>query len=84
MVATARDQVDDLTYNPKGTMQHDDAAYNDTGDIESAHPVGARGADNQPTNRNFLQEDQETEKSEHTGKIPRCECFYHCTSAIAH
>jgi hypothetical protein len=78
MVGTTRsqahvDNADDLTYNPQASALHDDAAFNNDGDFESAQPLGARGADNQPTNRNFAREDKETERSEQLGQIPRCE-----------
>ncbi|KAI0346069.1 hypothetical protein BDW22DRAFT_1352061 [Trametopsis cervina] len=64
--------ADDMTDNPSGDMLHDDSTFNPDGDFVSAQPVGARGADNQPTGQNWVKEDQETNQSESTGRIPRC------------
>lgn len=71
---TERD-VDQLTYNPRAEAGHDNAAFDPDRDSESAQPLGARGADNQSTGRNFAQEDMETERSEQTGQIPKGTCF---------
>lgn len=65
----ARD--DELTYNAFANSRVDNNPFNPDGDFESAQPIGARGADNQPTGRNFVKEDRETEQSDRTGKIPR-------------
>ncbi|KZT67402.1 hypothetical protein DAEQUDRAFT_729035 [Daedalea quercina L-15889] len=62
--------VDDLTYNPQADAHPDNAAYDDHTNPES-HPVGARGADNQPTFRDAGKEDFEAEQSEVTGRIPK-------------
>lgn len=65
--------IDDLTYNPQADAGADNAAFNpDSYD----HPVGARGADNQPTSRDFEVEDRETTRSEQTGQIPRGKRIY--------
>ncbi|PCH42140.1 hypothetical protein WOLCODRAFT_89643 [Wolfiporia cocos MD-104 SS10] len=64
--------VDDMTYNPQADARPDNAAFDETTD-PSIHPVGARGASNQPTYRDARKEDYETEKSDFTGKIPRGE-----------
>lgn len=66
--ASERAQVDKAAYNPNALEGTDDADYNPEG---TSQPVGARGADSQPTGRNFAQEDRETGSSESTGKIPR-------------
>ncbi|KAI0711938.1 hypothetical protein C8T65DRAFT_608266 [Cerioporus squamosus] len=65
-------KVDNMTYNPQADARPDNAAYDDDtyGDM---HPVGARGAANQPTNRDYQKEDRETEHSEKTGTIPKGE-----------
>ncbi|KAI0360059.1 hypothetical protein OH77DRAFT_1419454 [Trametes cingulata] len=68
----ANRDVDDLTYNPQADARPDNAAFDDNTD-PSIHPVGARGADNQPTYRDFQKEDMETERSEQTGQIPKSE-----------
>lgn len=62
--------VDSLTYNPQADARPDNAEFNDTSD-PGMHPVGARGADNQPTNRDHRKEDLETELSDDTGRIPK-------------
>lgn len=62
--------VDNLTYNPQADARPDNAAFDDTTDPE-IHPVGARGADNQPTYRDAGKEDTETARSDETGRIPR-------------
>ncbi|KAI9000512.1 hypothetical protein BD414DRAFT_471860 [Trametes punicea] len=64
--------VDDLTYNPQGDARPDNAAFDDNTNPD-VQPVGARGADNQPTYRDYQKEDQETARSEETGQIPRSE-----------
>ena len=38
---------------------------------EDLQPLGARGADNQPTGRDYGKEDMETAYSDETGQIPR-------------
>ncbi|KAH7927908.1 hypothetical protein BV22DRAFT_1103356 [Leucogyrophana mollusca] len=63
--------VDDLTYNPQGDTATDNAAYNP--DSDEGIPVGARGADNQPTNVDAAREDREAERSEVTGKVSKGE-----------
>ncbi|KAH9945302.1 uncharacterized protein BXZ73DRAFT_96288 [Epithele typhae] len=65
---SAGNEVDEMTYNSQADARSDHAAFDDCTDPET-QPIGARGADNQPTNRNYLQEDQETERSEETGRI---------------
>ena len=60
--------VDQLTYNPRAEADSDNMAYNPERDDER-QPVGARGADNQPTFRNAGKEDEETAYSESTGRI---------------
>ena len=76
MVATAREQPtvdnDEIAYNPSSDAWHDRAEFDDADDFESARPIAARGAESQPTDRNFTQEDVEAERSEQTGQIPRC------------
>jgi hypothetical protein len=62
--------VDQLTYNPRAAAEPDNAEYNPDKDDE-LQPIGARGADNQPTFRNAAKEDQEAEYSESTGRIPQ-------------
>jgi len=64
--------VDNLAYNPMADARPDNAAY-DEGTNDDLHPVGARGADNQPSFRNAGKEDLETDRSDATGRIPRSE-----------
>ncbi|EPT01720.1 hypothetical protein FOMPIDRAFT_41334 [Fomitopsis schrenkii] len=65
--------VDNLTYNPQADARSDNAAFDDNFNGSDMHPVGARGADNQPTSRNAGQEDREAEQSENSRQIPRSE-----------
>ena len=62
--------VDDLTYNPMADSRLDDAAFDDETDPD-IHGLGGRGGDNQPTGRNYRQEDMETAQSAEVGTIPR-------------
>ncbi|EGO24717.1 hypothetical protein SERLADRAFT_468422 [Serpula lacrymans var. lacrymans S7.9] len=64
--------VDDLTYNPKGDYVADSAAYNPNDDPEDV-PVAARGAGNQPSYVNAGKEDQEAARSEATGRVSKGE-----------
>ncbi|KAH9936054.1 hypothetical protein B0H21DRAFT_699044 [Amylocystis lapponica] len=65
--------VDDLTYNPQADARPDNAAFDpDTTDPRS-HPIGARGANNQPTSVDAGREDRQAAQSERTGRIPRGE-----------
>ena len=66
----ANRDVDNLTYNPQADARPDNAAFDDSSNPDM-HPVGARGADNQPTYRDFNQEDLEAEQSEKSQQIPR-------------
>ncbi|EED83246.1 predicted protein [Postia placenta Mad-698-R] len=63
--------IDNLTYNPQADSRSDNAAFDDTD--PAFQPVGARGADNQPTYRNAGREDLDAERSDQTGQIPRGE-----------
>lgn len=63
--------VDDQTYNPQADAGTDNAAFDPNFDSEDMHPVGARGAGNQPTGVNFEKEDADAEQSERTGKISK-------------
>ncbi|KAI0784154.1 hypothetical protein C8Q75DRAFT_810232 [Abortiporus biennis] len=65
--------VDNVTYNPQADAGRDNAAFDPDADAEDFHPVGARGAANQPTNVNFGREDREAEQSEQSNQIPRRE-----------
>ncbi|RPD61161.1 hypothetical protein L226DRAFT_612867 [Lentinus tigrinus ALCF2SS1-7] len=65
-------EVDNMTYNPMADARPDNAAFDEDTDPDM-HPVGARGADNQPTLRDYQKEDREAERSEETGTIPRGE-----------
>ncbi|KAI0671534.1 hypothetical protein C8Q78DRAFT_991162 [Trametes maxima] len=71
MPAGNRD-VDNLTYNPQADARPDNAAFDESTD-SGIQPVGARGADNQLTYRDYQAEDLDTERSEQTGQIPRGE-----------
>ena len=62
--------VDGLTYNPQADARPDNAAFDESTNPD-IQPVAARGADNQPTYRNFRAEDDEAASSEKTGQIPR-------------
>ena len=62
---------DAFLYNSQADAGSDDAAFDPQADNEAFHPVGARGAGNQPTGRNWESEDKETASSDHTGRIPR-------------
>ncbi|KAI0329091.1 hypothetical protein GY45DRAFT_1354742 [Cubamyces sp. BRFM 1775] len=64
--------VDGMTYNPQADARPDNAAFDETTNPDS-QPVGARGADNQPTYRDYRAEDKEAERSERSGQIPRGE-----------
>ncbi|KAI0649329.1 hypothetical protein C8Q79DRAFT_950000 [Trametes meyenii] len=64
--------VDSLTYNPQADAGPDNAAFDESTDA-GIQPVGARGADIQPTYRDYQGEDLDTERSEQTGQIPRGE-----------
>ena len=66
----ANRDVDNLTYNPQADARPDNAAFDDNTNPDM-HPVGARGADNQPTYRDYRKEDMETAQSDDTGRIPR-------------
>ncbi|TBU32540.1 hypothetical protein BD309DRAFT_1076179 [Dichomitus squalens] len=68
----ANRDVDNMTYNPQADARSDNAAFDDNTNPDM-QPVGARGADNQPTNRDYRKEDQETTRSDETGRIPRSE-----------
>ncbi|KAI0768125.1 hypothetical protein BD413DRAFT_664690 [Trametes elegans] len=68
----ANRDVDNLTYNPQADARPDNAAFDESSNPD-LQPVGARGADNQPTYRDYKREDAETERSEQTGQIPRGE-----------
>ena len=70
--------VDNLTYNPQADAGSDNAAFDDSG----MQPVGARGADNQPSFRDAMQEDNEATQSEASGKIPRSE-YMRCSGSRA-
>lgn len=64
--------VDNTTYNPQSDARSDNAAFDPNADnYDDFHPIGARGAGNQPSNVDFEQEDLETEGSEKTGQVPR-------------
>ncbi|KAJ3533354.1 hypothetical protein NM688_g7295 [Phlebia brevispora] len=65
--------VDDMNYNPQADARSDNAAFDPNFDNEDFHPVGARGAGNQPTGRNWEKEDQETSRSDQIGQIPPSE-----------
>ena len=67
--------VDNLTYNPQADARSDDTTFDPNTDNDSLHPVGARGAGNQPTGRDWQQEDQETASSDATGQIPRSKYY---------
>ena len=62
--------VDSAAYNPNLTSSRDKEDFSPERDDEF-QPIAARGADHHPTGRNFSQEDQEADRSEATGKIPR-------------
>ncbi|KAI9057206.1 hypothetical protein FKP32DRAFT_1598306 [Trametes sanguinea] len=64
--------VDGLTYNAQADARPDNAAFDESTNPD-IHPVGARGADNQPTYRDYRAEDKETARSDETGQIPRSE-----------
>ncbi|KAH9831661.1 uncharacterized protein C8Q71DRAFT_881868 [Rhodofomes roseus] len=64
--------VDNLSYNPQADARPDNAAFDESTNPE-LHPVGARGANNQATFRDYGKEDFETERSEATGRIPKGE-----------
>ncbi|EMD34159.1 hypothetical protein CERSUDRAFT_98087 [Gelatoporia subvermispora B] len=64
--------VDSVTYNPMADARPDAAEF-DPDHADDLQPVGARGAANQATGRNFGQEDTETAQSDKTGQIPRGE-----------
>ncbi len=66
----ANREVDNLTYNAQADARPDSAEFNDNTNPD-VHPVGARGADNQPTNRDYAGEDREAEMSDETGRIPK-------------
>ncbi|KAH9856532.1 hypothetical protein C2E23DRAFT_856852 [Lenzites betulinus] len=64
--------------SPRKSSGNADDAYNPQLDARGDDPFsdstdGARGAAGQTTNRDYSQEDKETEKSEHSGQIPRRE-----------
>ncbi|CDO75793.1 hypothetical protein BN946_scf184934.g8 [Trametes cinnabarina] len=64
--------VDNMTYNPQADARPDNAAFDESTNPD-IHPVGARGADTQPTYRDYRKEDKETAHSDETGQIPRSE-----------
>lgn len=66
----ANREVDNLTYNAQADARPDSAEFNDNTNPD-VQPVGARGADNQPTNRDYAGEDREAEMSDETGRIPK-------------
>lgn len=62
--------------SPRKSSGNADDAYNPQMDARGDDPFsdstdGARGAAGQTTNRDYNQEDKETEKSERSGQIPR-------------
>ncbi|KAI0925715.1 hypothetical protein AcV5_008377 [Taiwanofungus camphoratus] len=65
--------VDDLTYNPQADAQPDNAEFDPAAVDPESQLVGARGADNQPTYRDYGQEDVEAARSDETQQIPRSE-----------
>ena len=70
-------EVDSLTYTPQADAHHDNAAFDESTNPD-IHPVGARGADNQPTYRDYRAEDKETARSDETGQIPRSKLSQYC------
>ncbi|KAI0710112.1 hypothetical protein C8Q76DRAFT_769850 [Earliella scabrosa] len=68
----ANREVDSLTYNPQADARPDSAEFNENTNSDM-HPIGARGADNQPTYRDYQAEDLEAEVSDQTGRIPKSE-----------
>ncbi|KAI0041697.1 hypothetical protein FA95DRAFT_667322 [Auriscalpium vulgare] len=60
------------TYNSAADTRFDDAAFE--GEEQASRiPVGARGADNQPTNVDATREDREATQSEQTGRVSKNE-----------
>lgn len=74
-------EVDQNTFNPRAEASSDNAEYRPEID-DARQPVGARGADNQPTFRDYTREDMETERSDATGKIPKGEQI-RCAATVA-
>ena len=64
-------ESDDATYNPMADANVDNDEFSDP----DRQPIAARGADSQPTSRNFDGEDDEAARSERTGEVPRGECL---------
>ncbi|CAL1716877.1 unnamed protein product [Somion occarium] len=54
--------------NPQTNAHTDMTAFETTSrtEAENLQPIAARGADNQPTQRDYAREDTETERSEQT------------------
>ena len=71
----ANREVDSLTYNPQADARPDSAEFNEHTNPDM-HPIGARGADNQPTYRDYQAEDLEAEVSDQTGRIPKSEWLH--------
>ena len=71
----ANREVDSLTYNPQADARPDSAEFNENTNPDM-HPIGARGADNQPTYRDYQAEDLEAEVSDQTGRIPKSEWLH--------
>ncbi|KAI0925716.1 hypothetical protein AcV5_008378 [Taiwanofungus camphoratus] len=65
--------VDELTYNPQADARIDNAEFDPEKTDPETQPVGARGAENEPTNRDAAREDAEAARSEETGEIPESE-----------
>ncbi|KIJ62767.1 hypothetical protein HYDPIDRAFT_113859 [Hydnomerulius pinastri MD-312] len=64
---------DDLSYNPRGDFTTDTSEYRPSQNKSADIPVGARGADELPTNLNSEREDAEAAHSEATGKVGKGE-----------
>ncbi|PSR89000.1 hypothetical protein PHLCEN_2v4962 [Hermanssonia centrifuga] len=64
--------ADKVTYNPMADDRVDSDEFDPEEDTER-QPIGARGADNEPTRRHFAKEDMETARSDATGRIPKSE-----------
>lgn len=67
--------VDELTYNPQADARIDNAEFDPEKTDPGTQPVGARGAENEPTNRDAAREDAEAARSEETGEIPESTCL---------
>lgn len=73
-------EVDAASYNPMADARSDNADYEEDRDAD-LHLVGARGANDQPTFRDYQREDREAEQSEQTGSIPRGKSAAHCLTS---